>query len=105
MFRDEADGFKKESNVILKKSKYLETGISWHLKCCGNINNYFARLVDLRTVLLNHDVLKHLKPRLVYRLYSIVNTVWTILPEQNCTTIKHLHLLRIIAQMQIFMIF
>ena len=67
MVPDEANDFQKESNFILKKSNYLnlETGISWHLKCCASITNFFITVVDLRTVLLNHDLLKHLKPRLV----------------------------------------
>ena len=70
MVADEANDFQKESNFILKKSNYLnlETGISWHLKCCENISNFFIKVVDLRTVLLNHDILKHLKPRLVFYL-------------------------------------
>ena len=65
---DDANDFQKETNFVLK-SNYLnlETGISWHLKCCESISIFFAKLVNLRIVLLDHDVLKHLKPRSVCR--------------------------------------
>ena len=74
---DDATDFQKETDFVLKKSNYLnlETGISWHLKCCESISTFFAKIVDLRTVLLINDILKHLKPRSVchlgakYRLY------------------------------------
>ena len=67
---DDATDFQKETDFVLKKSNYLnlETGISWHLKCCESISIFFTKIVDLRTVLLNSDVLKHLKPRSVCRL-------------------------------------
>ena len=66
---DDANDFQKETNFVLKKSNYLnlEIGISWHLKCCEGISIFFDKLVNLRTVLLDHDVLKHLKPRSVCR--------------------------------------
>ena len=62
---DDASDFQKETDFILKKSSYLnlETGISWHLKCCESISTFFAKIVDLRAVLLNNDILKYLKPR------------------------------------------
>ena len=65
---DDGNDFQKETNFVLK-SNYLnlETGISWHLKCCESISIFFAKLVNLRIVLLDHDVLKHLKPRSVCR--------------------------------------
>ena len=64
---DDASDFQKETDFVLKKSRYLnlETGISWHLKCCESISTFFAKIVDLREVSLNNDVLKYLKPRSV----------------------------------------
>ena len=64
---DDSNDFQKETDFVLKKSNYLnlETGISWHLKCCESISIFFTKIVDLRTILLNSDVLKHLKPRSV----------------------------------------
>ena len=77
---DDATDFQKETDFVLKKSNYLnlETGISWHLKCCESISIFFTKIVDLRTVLLNSDVLKHLKPRSVCYLGTRLVQIQTL---------------------------